>query len=36
MHKRMSCKRVKQMMADIGVNDNHHHDVVRRFIGFIF
>ena len=24
MHKRMSCKRVKQMMADIGVNDNHH------------
>ncbi|MCD9470947.1 hypothetical protein CTM76_03795 [Photobacterium phosphoreum] len=26
MHKRMSCKRVKQMMADIGVNDNHHHD----------
>ncbi|MBY3788570.1 hypothetical protein HPQ32_08995 [Photobacterium carnosum] len=26
MHKRMSCKRVKQMMADIGVNDNHHDD----------
>ncbi|MCD9544359.1 hypothetical protein GLP21_03185 [Photobacterium carnosum] len=26
MHKRMSCKRVKQMMADIGVNDNHDDD----------
>ncbi len=26
MHKRISCKRIKQMMADIGVNDNNHHD----------
>ncbi|OBU15147.1 hypothetical protein AYY19_05225 [Photobacterium aquimaris] len=26
MHKRISCKRVKQMMADVGINDNKHDD----------
>ncbi|SMY16854.1 hypothetical protein [Photobacterium aquimaris] len=26
MHKRISCKRVKQMMADVGINDNNHDD----------
>ncbi|CEO38644.1 hypothetical protein [Photobacterium kishitanii] len=24
MHKRIPCKRIKQMMADIGINDNNH------------
>lgn len=26
MHKRISCKRIKQMMADVGINDNHHDE----------
>ncbi|SKC32929.1 MULTISPECIES: hypothetical protein [Photobacterium] len=24
MHKRIPCKRIKQMMADIGMDDNNH------------